>query len=134
MTALITVAAFLGFIVLFALAARFGTKVAGERLGTKVDRLHREGEHILDTGRAPEEWLGDGATSAETAFSRWFTERRALFRLKRLIRYFELTPAFTDVESREYVVGELRTSLDHWKGGGIEAMRAGHSEETSDDE
>ena len=134
MTAILTVAAFLLFVSLFALAARYGTKLAGSKLGSKIDRLHREGEHIMDTGRAPAHWLRRGSAGEASPLRVLYLERVARYKLRRLIRYFELTPVFTDVESREYVVGELRQVLSRWRAAGFKAIYGEPPNEEADQE
>ena len=115
---LIVILAFLVFISMFALAARFGTKFAGRILGDKINGLHRAAEHILDTGEVPPEWQDarphkpGGGESAETPTP---ITRANVRRLSKLIRYMQRSPVFADIESREYVLAELERVRRTWQ-------------------
>ena len=117
---IIIVISFFVFIILFTLAARYGTMYAGRILGTKINATHRALEYILDTDMIPREWIGaaPGEPSKVDAWKRR-QKRKAIKRLKQLRSYVENTPSISDLESREYVLSELRRIEEKWIQGDI---------------
>ena len=113
--ALFIIVAFLGFIVLFTLAVRYGAVFAGNLMGRRVYAMHRAMEYILDTEKIPQEWL-EPAPQEPTQIAEWQQRQRqnALARLGKLQTYAENTPAFEDAESRLYVLDELARIREQW--------------------
>jgi hypothetical protein len=112
---LFTVIAFLGFIVLFTLAVRYGTMAAGSMMGSKIHASHHAMEHILDTEKIPPEWL-EPAPREPAQLVKWQQrqKRRSRQKLNQLITYAENTPAFADAGSRIYVLDELARIQNEW--------------------
>jgi hypothetical protein len=121
---LISIAAFIIFIVLFALAARYGAKYSGRILGAKIDEIHRAAEHILETEKAPPSWLRErDPSSLISERSLHIEKRNSLRRLKKMVKYMQRTPTFTDVESREFVISELQRIRELWEVREISELR-----------
>lgn len=106
---------FLVVIVLFTLAARYGTVYAGRILGARVYAIHHAVEHILEAESIPPEWI-EPAPHDPSRQQRWEQrqKRRVLRKLRKLCSYLETTPSVSDVETREYVLGELRRIEQVW--------------------
>ena len=107
---------FLVLIVLFTLAARYGTVVAGRILGQRVYDTHHAAEHILDTRTIPVEWLQPEPPGADGDAAWQQRQRgRAIRRLRKLRSYMQHTPSIQDVETREYVLAELARVEGEWR-------------------
>ena len=112
---LLAVVAFLGFIVLFTLALRYGAVFAGQIMGQRVHASHRAMEIILDSEKIPQEWL-EPAPREPAQIPMWQQrqKRQAIKKLRELRSYAENTPAFSDPESREFVLAELARIQGQW--------------------
>ena len=121
----LVITGFLLFIGLFALGARYGTQYAGKILGDRINRVHHAVEYVLEHEKIPPEWRPDNGPPPGRE-QRWERrqKRRALRRLGKLITYLQGTPTFTDVESREYVVGEINRIRTLWQGSEYSAITA----------
>lgn len=107
---------FLIFVILFTLAARYGTAYVGRILGEKINALHQDAEYILDTEQIPPTWLEPAPTNpAKHPAWKRRQKRRALKKLKKLQSYMQNTPSIADIESREYVLAEFSRIREQWR-------------------
>lgn len=109
------VVSFFVLVTLLTLAIYYGTQYAGRVMGNRVNAMHRAAEYILDTAKVPQEWmtpLPDDRTREEKYKGQ--QKQKAIKKLRKLLSYFETTPCFSDAESREYVLGELRRIEQAW--------------------
>lgn len=120
------------FVILFTLAARYGTEYVGRILGEKINALHQDAETILNTEQIPVTWL-EPAPPDPAKHPAWARrqKRRALKKLKKLQSYMQNTPSISDVESREYVLAELSRIREQWISSDLAQIAAPHASQTS---
>lgn len=112
--ALVFLAGFLAFVVLFTLAAVQGTRLAGRIMGERINALHQAADIILQTECIPAAWLEALPRDRREQWQRR-QKRRALRRLGKLRTYMQDTPSISDVASREYILAELDRIRARWQ-------------------
>ena len=102
--------AFLIFVVLLTVLVRIGAAWIGRAAGRATRRRFEQAEHIIETGRPPEAWLGAAAKLGDH-------RRRAdlLRRLDGLLEFFRTSPVVADEPTRELLLNRLRAMREQWE-------------------
>jgi len=77
-----------------------------------VEKKHRAAEVILNTGIAPHKWGEKGLTRV---LNRSLSKFIVVWKLERIISYFQHTPLVEDEDTRELLLSKLRKIRDDWK-------------------
>ena len=109
------------FILIIVLGTKMSMNLMGKLLGRNVSGRHHAAEHIINTGRVPDEWIKSAekkqvyALLRSTGFEDWAKEK-TIGRLDDMIRYFEKCPYLTDEEARNILLEELAKAGELWRG------------------
>ncbi len=106
-------AMFLLFVVVLTVLARAGAVCMGRKAGRTTRRRFEEAQYLIETARAPANWLDRTAGLAEGP-----RLAELLDRLDRLIEFFRTAPVVADRATRQLLLDKLRGIRGRWQRGG----------------
>ena len=110
----------LGVIVLFVLLRLLVISYTVRLTKTLIDDRHSDADAILDTGLVPDRWVVKSGRRPRRRMP--LTRRRALRRLRTIIRYFSRTPVVADEVQREDIMSRLQSTYATWRSSSLEDL------------
>jgi len=101
-----------GIVAFIFLLYKFILSYSQKAVSRLVETKHRAAEEILKTGIAPHKWGKKGLTRL---LNLGLPKLIAVWKLERIISYFQYTPLVEDEDTRELLLSRLRKIRDDWK-------------------